>query len=450
MRRHVFLALALVAPLALAVSRQQGDDSVPCRLERYLAAHPQGLALPAAPLPIVHGGPAACEDSSAGGFPCQGVDLLAHFPLNEIGGGTGSGSWGWTDPVTGDEYALIGRTTGTSFVRLDGADSLYLGNLPSHFGSSSWREIKTYQTYAYIVADNIGPHGMQVFDLAQLRDVVNPVTFAESNHYDGFDEAHDLIVNEDTGFLYAVGGETCSGDLHVVDLADPANPVNEGCVEMPSGSTHDLQCVVYHGPDVAHQGREICFLANNTTSDELLTIVDVTDKANPQTLASFAYPQSGFSHQGWLTEDHRYVIHDDELDELEFFHNTKTRVFDVTDLDNSTVAGFTLGPTPAIDHNQYVIGDHTFQANYRAGLRILHFDDLTTGSLSEVAYFDTYPADDDADFLGAWGNYPFFPSGTVSVGDMVGGLFVLAPHLDTIFADGFESGDTAAWEQAVP
>jgi choice-of-anchor B domain-containing protein len=450
MRRHLALGLVLLAQPPLIASGQQRDDSVPCRLERYLATHPEGLAVPGEE-PRAALGATPCQDGSAGGFPCSKVDLLAHLPLSQIGGGQGSGSWGWTDPLTSDEYALIGRSNGTAFVRLDEASSVYLGNLPSHFGSSSWREIKTYQTYAYIVADNIGSHGMQVFDLTQLRDVVNPpVTFSETNHYDDFQEAHDLIVNEATGFLYAVGGETCSGDLHVVDLSDPANPANAGCIEMPNGSTHDLQCVVYQGPDVAHQGREICFLANNTTQSPLLTIVDVTDKANPQTLTSFAYPDAGFSHQGWLTEDHRYVIHDDELDELDFLHNTKTRVFDVSDLDDPTIAGFTLGPTPAIDHNQYVVGEFTYQANYRAGLRVLHFDDLTTGSLSEVAFFDTFPADDDADFLGAWSNYPFFASGTVSVGDMVGGIFVLRPRLDEIFGDGFESGNTGAWDQTVP
>ena len=103
-----------------------------------------------------------CIDGMAGGFPCSNVDLLEHMPLSTIGGGNGNDIWGWTDPLTGNEYALMGRTNGTAFVDItDPENALYLGNLPTHTGNSPWRDIKVYADHAFIVSDNNGAHGMQ-------------------------------------------------------------------------------------------------------------------------------------------------------------------------------------------------------------------------------------------------------------------------------------------------
>ena len=115
-----------------------------------------------------------CVNGSAGGFPCDAVDLLEHMPNAIIGGGNGNDIWGWTDPQTGKEYALMGRTSGTSFVDLsDPGIPIYLGNLPTHTSNSSWRDIKVYANHAFIVSEANG-HGMQIFDLTQLRNVTTP------------------------------------------------------------------------------------------------------------------------------------------------------------------------------------------------------------------------------------------------------------------------------------
>src|SRR5437762_1399147 len=100
-----------------------------------------------------------CVGGMAGPYPCKSVDLMAFLPLNTIGGGNGSSLWSWTDPDTGREYAIMGRTTGTSFVDItDAANPMFLGNLKSHTGTSSWREMKTYGYYAYIISDVNGNH----------------------------------------------------------------------------------------------------------------------------------------------------------------------------------------------------------------------------------------------------------------------------------------------------
>jgi choice-of-anchor B domain-containing protein len=367
-----------------------------------------------------------CVNGMAGTFPCRNVDLASLLPLANIGGGSGSDLWGWTDPLTGREYALMGRSTGTSFVDITNPEApVYLGNLPPHSVASTWRSIKTYGNYAFIVSEAVG-HGMQVFDLTQLRNVASPpVTFAETAHYNGFSRAHTLALNEQTGFAYAAGSQdTCSGGLHMVNVQNPLAPTFAGCVSQ-DGYTHESQCVVYHGPDAAHQGREICFNANEDT----LTIVDVTNKNAPVQLSRTTYAGSGYTHQGWLTDDHAQFLLDDELDEQHFGGNSRTYIWNLSDLDAPTVSGVYSGPTISIDHNLYTRGRYTYESNYRSGLRILDAADAASASLNEVAFFDIFPINDDPSFNGAWGNYPYFKSGTVIVSGIEQGLFVLRPNL---------------------
>jgi len=372
-----------------------------------------------------------CENGMAGGYPCDNVDLLEFVPKSGLGNPSGLNDiWGWTDGGSGREFALVGTTTGTSFVEITDPEApVYLGRLPTHTSSSTWRDIKTYANHAFIVSEASG-HGMQVFDLTQLLSVATPPqTFTETAHYPGFGNAHNIVINEDTGYAYAVGTGTCSGGLHMVDIQTPATPTGAGCFSA-DGYTHDAQCVVYTGPDADHQGNEVCFNSNEDT----VTIVDVTNKANPVQISRTPYPASGYTHQNWLTEDQEHLLVDDELDEQSFGHNTYTYVWDVRDLDAPQLLGHFASPTPAIDHNQYVVGDYSFQANYRSGLRILHLGDLDAPGgpeIQQVAFFDVYPTSDSANFNGAWSVYPYFPSGVVVVSHIEQGLFVLQPRLCT-------------------
>ena len=264
---------------------------------------------------------------------------------------------------------------------------------------------------------------MQVFDLSALGQVTNPpVTFSETAYYDGFGSAHNIVINEESGFAYGVGTNTCSGGLHFVDISTPTNPTGAGCFST-DGYTHDAQCVNYVGPDTDHQGAEICVNANEDT----VTIVDVTDKNNPVQLSRTGYQGAEYTHQGWLSEDHSYYLLDDELDEWYNGHNTRTRVWDVSDLDSPLLVGYHDGRTASIDHNLYTYNGYVYEANYRSGLSILEMGDLSTAELSEVGYFDIYPANDSPNFNGAWSVYPYFDSGIVIVSGIEQGLFILRP-----------------------
>jgi choice-of-anchor B domain-containing protein len=367
-----------------------------------------------------------CENGFADVYPCKEVDLLAFLPLSMFGSDAGNTLWGWTDPLTEHEYALLGLNNGAAFIDIsDPTHPRYVGKLPTHSGVSHWRDIKVYQHYAYIGSDLNPGHGLQVFDLAQLRTITasEPLTLTEISHYDVFSNSHNIVINEESGFAYAVGTETCGGGLHIIDIRQPAQPVAAGCYD-EDGYIHDAQCVIYRGPDSDYQGKEICFNAAVTE----LTVVDVTDKQTPRRLSSVDWPGIGYIHQGWLTADQHYLLVDDEFDERNEHHNGRTYVLDVADLDNLRLIGDYTSHLPAIDHNLYISDTYVYQANYTAGLRVLDLRNIALARLREVAYFDTYPAEDEATFTGAWSPYPFFASGIVLVSTIDRGLFILKPQ----------------------
>ncbi|MDA0321823.1 MAG: choice-of-anchor B family protein [Verrucomicrobia bacterium] len=370
-----------------------------------------------------------CSGGFAAGYPCQDVDLLAFMHKDTIGGGSLNDCWGWTDPVTGHEVALVGRTSGTSFVDISNpTNPVYLGNLPPHGANSIWRDIKTYRNHAFVVSDFAGSHGMQVFDLTQLRDVTNPpLTFAETAHYPNFGSAHNIVINEESGTAYAVGissgGTGCSGGLHIIDIQVPTNPVFAGCFSA-DGYTHDAQCVTYTGPDTNYVGKEICFNFNEDT----VTIVDVFTPGGATQVARMGYPGSAYTHQGWVSDDHRFVLFDDEIDE-NGGNNTRTYIVNIEDLDSPIYMGYYQHSTAAQDHNQYVLSNYVYQANYRAGLRILDLVDVENTNLVHVAHFDTYPANNNRGYDGTWSVYPYFESGVVILSSIGEGLFVVLPNL---------------------
>ena len=213
----------------------------------------------------------------------------------------------------------------------------------------------------------------------------------------------------------------------MINLENPAAPTFAGCFADPetgrsgTGYSHDAQCLVYNGPDVEHQGKEICFGSNETA----LSIADVSDKANPVGLSNAAYPNVGYAHQGWITEDHAYFYLGDELDELNGgVDMTRTLIWDISDLDDPILVKEWAGTTAAIDHNMYVLGNTLYQANYVAGLRIIDISDPENPR--ETGYFDTVPyGENTPGFNGAWSNYPYFASGTIIVTSGREGVFLL-------------------------
>ena len=401
------------------------DDNGTWQQEDLLLSAPDALG-------AVFGEERRCTEGAVESFDCNDIELLAYIPISLLTapesarGIRANDNWGWTDSETGREYALVGRNDGTSFIDItDPTNPMLIGDLPKTSNtprSQLWRDIKTYGDHAFIVADGAGAHGMQVFDLTRLRDVLDPpVVFDPDLLYRGdglnvVESSHNVIINEETGFAYLTS-RGCAG-MHMVDISEPMEPTFVGCSE--PGGTHDAQCIVYRGPDESYRGREICL----RMSGNRFQISDVTDKSNPVELSTASHPNPAYMHQGWVTEDHRYFIMDDESDVIAGnVETTRTLVWELDDLEDPILVKEFFGSLPASAHNLYVKGDFTYQANYKYGLHILDTSDPLNPV--EVGMFDTSPFGTGPGFGGAWSTYPFFDSGTILVTSMQEGLFML-------------------------
>lgn len=376
-----------------------------------------------------------CNSGFAGVYPCNNIDLLSRVTFTQMGGTNstnGNDCWGWTDPLTEKEYAIMGCTSHTAFIDITNPTvPIYIGKVNSHNNVNSvWRDIKVYNNFAFIVSEATG-HGMQVFDLTRLRNVTTPQIFTPDTRYDGFGNCHNIAINEETGFAYCIGTSTFSGGPHVVNIQNPLNPVFSFGYSSQQYS-HDAQIVIYNGPDTQYIGKEIYFGAN----EDKVTVLDVTDKSNPIFISNFYYANTAYSHQGWLTTDQKTWILGDEIDEGNFGFNTRSVLIDYTDLDNPVLKGEYFGPTPAIDHNGYTKGNEFYLANYRAGLRIINASNVnSTGTMNEIASFDTYPSNNNAQYNGAWSVYPYFASGNIIISDIDRGLFIVKKSAALSFQD---------------
>ncbi|MHC4845740.1 MAG: choice-of-anchor B family protein [Planctomycetota bacterium] len=351
-------------------------------------------------------------------FQGSGVTLLSWLPLGDFGAqSSGADCWGYTSP-SGREYAIMGLSDGVGFVEVtDPGAPVLLTTLAAV--NSGWRDIKIYEDHAYYVSE--GGDGIVVVDRSNIDsgvvNIVNQVTGP------GTDATHNVAIDEDSGFLYRVGGGTSPIEgLRIYSLANKSNPAFVG--EWDDRYIHDAQIVTYASGPFA--GKQVAFCYSEDTAggtNPAVDILDVTNKNNIQLISQLNYSGGVFSHQGWLSPDLNTLYLNDELDELSFGTLTTTRVADVSNLNNPVQVGsFTSGLT-SVDHNLYTQGNLIYEANYRSGLRV--FDATNPTSPVETAWFDTYPDDDAPSFNGLWNAYPYFASGTIIGSDIERGLFVL-------------------------
>ena len=331
----------------------------------------------------------------------------------------------------------------------DPVNPVVLGFLHTTTDPSNWRDMKVYKKFVYIGSEALN-HGMQCFDMTQLtntakayreiRDTSITRNITAEGHvrlnnvfeptylYTEFGSSHNIVINEESGFLYAVGTKTCRGGLHVVDLANPELPEFVGCYDA-DGYTHDAECVIYSGPDTEFTGHEICFNYNEDT----LTIVDVTHKDDMKLITRYGYEGAFYTHQGWLNAEQTHLVMDDEKDEQQYTPlegHTRSIVWDVSKLDRPFIASNFYSTETAIDHNQYWHQGMSYQSNYCAGLRVLDASALGEKDMTELAYFDCSPECDTPVFSGTWSNFPYFSSGNVIMQSIERGLFIVRLHDD--------------------
>jgi choice-of-anchor B domain-containing protein len=366
-----------------------------------------------------------CQNGMAGEYPCLNMDLLAHMTNADIGGCDNTNDiWGWVSPITGKEYALVGCSNGTAFVDISNpSQPIYLGLLPCHDTPSLWRDLETLGNFVFVVSESSN-HGLQVMNLLQLDNVVNPpVNFAEDAHYSGFGHCHTLNIDPTSQLLCAMGTNTFNGGPHLLDVSNPLNPIFVGGYG-ESGYTHDGFITTYSGPDLNHQGEVIIALCNGYNG---FFVVNATDPNDVIVLDNFIYPETGYTHQGWFTKDKRYFLINDELDEMNIGNNTRTHFFDLNDLDNMVYLGFHETNNTSIDHNLYADDQFIYESNYRSGVRVFDAVRSSDAVLNEVAFFDLVPANDNPQFSGTWSNYPYLPSGINLATSMYDGFFITRP-----------------------
>ena len=381
-------------------------------------------------------------------YSCLNYDLMGRVTLEEMDAEAGNDCWGWTDSTTGREYAIMGVNNGTSFIDItDSTSPQYLGKLPTSTVDSSWRDMKVYNDHVYIVSE-AGDHGLQVFNLANLRGIDSEQVFSADYTDKSFGQAHNIAINEDSGYAYIAGARTKG--IYALNLSNPLAPKLE-LEGSQFGYSHDAQIVNYKGPDQDHFGKEIYIGSNENKVD----IVDVTDKSEPKLISTFLYDHQ-YTHQAWLTDDHKYALLGDELDEVDSNYElkadakTRTVIIDLSDLEKPSLHHDYEAETKAIDHNGYVKGTEFFLASYTAGLRVLDILNIDQKSISEIGFFNTFidhndsglpnsttvkSQDPDGDhsgkkgnssaFNGAWSVYPFFKSENIIISDINSGLYIV-------------------------
>ena len=357
---------------------------------------------------------------SEGPFESSGIALLGRVRLSELDGPPMNATdiWGYVAP-SGREYALLGLSNGTAFVEVTDPANPAVVDIVPHV-ESCCSDAKVYNGYVYIVSEGEGA-GLQIVDVSGIDN--GAIELVATYRGNGLSQAHNIAINEDTGYAYVCGarGNVSKGGLFIVDLADPIAPEFVG--SWSHRFVHDVQVVSYETGKYA--GKEVAFAFAGGLVDARLWILDVTEKSDIPSFGQTDYPNGAFAHQGWLSEDRAYVYLNDEFDEYDLGTVTSTHVIDVRDLSNPKYLFAFSGGTKSSDHNLLVNGDFIYEANYTAGLRIFHAP--RPEFAEEVGFFDTHPASNASGFRGAWGVYPFLPSGIVMVSDIENGLFILDP-----------------------
>jgi choice-of-anchor B domain-containing protein len=385
--------------------------------------------------------PMSCTNGFAGSFPCHNIDFLAQVQLQEIPTQPTSASeiWGFVDADDNREYAVLGHRNGTAVYDVTvPATPVLVGNVPGN--PSLWREVKvlqvrqsdgTHRAYAYVTTEAPGG-GLQIIDLTNLPagiSLAGTLTQFSTSHtlyISNIDYATNVALPGRQPFLYIAGANIGGGAYRIYDLTNPVAPALVTPPPTGTGYMHDstsmlitdnrtTQCANAHNPC------EVLVDFNETTVD----LWDVTDKSAPVRLSTTGYPTATYVHSGWPTEDNRYVVVHDELDELQRSLNTHIYTLDVGDLRAPSLVTSYIGGNTATDHNGYTVDDRYYVSHYKRGLVI--FNVSNPRALSEVGSFDTYlsPSANSAGTDGAWGVYPFLPSGTLLVSDIENGLFLL-------------------------
>jgi len=316
----------------------------------------------------------------------------------------------WGYETGGNEYAIVGLTTGVSIVNVTNPAAPVETQFISHV-STTWRDIKTWGNRAYVI--NEAQDGLMIIDLSSLPGTCSYSFWsgaAQNYIYNGspfiHTDAHNIYIDE-FGYGYLFGGNAPGGGALIIDIA--SNPTNP-------------QIVGQYDVAYCHDG----YVRNNTMyTAEIYNgwfgIVDVSNKSNigaaqvlgvgPTTLA--------FTHNVWISDNGNYAFTTDEKSAAE------VGSYDITNPANiQRLTGHQSNPgSGVIPHNTHVKNDYLYTSYYADGVTVVCAQNPRI--LTEVGYYDTSPANSGSTFSGCWGAYPFLPSGRILASDRQNGLHIL-------------------------
>lgn len=385
--------------------------------------------------------------------------------------------WGWTGP-SGDEYALVGTSSGVAIVRIhDNSNppgekdvTQFLGLIPTTNPDTLrnfWWDLKVYNNHLYFVSEVIGS-GVGIFELTQLEGMDEPEEdgiLQVSARYDGDTQtilaSHNISINEDTGFAYLTGATLDGGlpgsdePVWILELEGDTSgeiplPIEAGQIDSIFGEeidSHDAHVLTYPGDDVdpngvSYNGREIAIVAAG--ENFRLGIYDVTDKGNITEISAPGYAGASFTHQAWMSADGNWIFMGDEEDEVfgisdprnpDLPDTTRIYVWNAQDLDAPEIYCTFDTPWAAIDHNMFEHEGKLYLANYTAGFVVFDVSSLDKNQdgcgIKILGHMDTEPRlptkhmnNNINIFVGPWGIYPYFGSGKIIVSDGLNGLVI--------------------------
>jgi choice-of-anchor B domain-containing protein len=385
-----------------------------------------------------------CENGEADIYPCSNVSLLSHLPMSEFPSNPSAANdiWGHVDLNNQKEYALIGLNNAIAAVDVSNPEApVVVGSISGQ--STIWRDIKVYQfyddainlwrSYAYVTADGAS-EGLLIIELTNLPEQFtlverdNTDVSAHNVYISNVDYSLNIANGNEAPLVHIAGQNNERGAFRSYSLEDPQNLVlrvdRDGAAR--TDYSHDLSSLsVSDGradSDCIDSVNGQCRVMLDF-NENAVNIWDHTENDQITMLSTTGYPNTAYTHSGWWSEDKQFVLVHDELDEQSFGLNTTINIFDISSLTQPALVSTWTGPTRAIDHNGFVRGNRYYMSNYERGLTIL--DITNPAQPTEAGFFDTYPISDSASFNGAWGVYPFLPSGNILVSDINAGLFVL-------------------------
>ena len=384
-----------------------------------------------------------CDNGFAGDHACENMDLLSHVPLSSFSTNPSAANdvWGFYDVNDDREYAILGLRNGVGVIEVTDPESpRMVGSLASQ--STAWRDIKVYQhfntetarwdSYAYVTADSASV-GTMIIDLRSLPDEISVVSTDETDisahnvYLSNVDYSLGVALNDVEPYLHIAGSSRQGGSFNTYGLQNPQRP--SSIYSNPSSSrsnySHDVSSMVVTDQRKDTQcvaGGPYCEIFFDFNEDNF-QLWDKTRNDSPSRLSITSYQNVSYVHSGWYTEDKQVVLVHDELDEMDYNLNTTVRLFELSDLRAPSLLSTWSGPTGAIDHNGFVRGNRYYMSNYTRGMTVL--DISNTADPKEIGFFDTFPVSDNTSFNGAWGVYPYLPSGVILISDISSGLYVV-------------------------